>query len=91
MEQQLDVSQRTLYREFADLRPYLEQQGVILINNKGTYQIEGSPSALNKVKNNLINQKKSFHLSASSRQNAIVAMLLLSCTEMKINDLALNL
>ncbi|BDR59978.1 transcriptional regulator [Lactobacillus xylocopicola] len=91
LEQQLAVSQRTLYREFADLRLYLEQQGVILINRKGLYQIEGSQGALTQVKKSLINQKKMYYFSTASRQDAIVAMLLLSCTEMKINDLALNL
>lgn len=91
LEQQLGVSQRTLYREFAELRLYLEQQGVILVNKDGIYQINGNQNAIIQIENNLINQKKTYKLSTSSRQKAIVAMLLLSSTEMKINDVALNL
>lgn len=91
IEQQLGVSQRTLYREFAELRLYLEQQGVILANNDGIYQVNGSQRAISQIENSLINQKKTYRLPTSSRQNAIVAMLLLSTAEMKINELALNL
>lgn len=91
LKHEIGVSQRTLYREFADLRLYLEQQGVILTNQKGLYKIEGSQEALSTIQDNLLNQKKAYNLSTTSRQNAIVAMLLLSGVEMKINDLALNL
>ena len=91
LEKQLDVSQRTLYREFADLRPNLEQQGVILNNDKGVYKIDGDNKTLSKIEDNIINQPQHYHLSASSRQNAIAAMLLLSAKEMKMSNIAINL
>lgn len=91
LEKRLDVSQRTLYREFADLRPNLEQQGVILNNDKGVYKIDGDNKTLSKIEDNIINQPQHYHLSASSRQNAIAAMLLLSAKEMKMSNIAINL
>ncbi len=91
LEQQLGISQRTLYREFADLRPSLRQEGAVLTSKNGIYQVEGSAATLNNIEISLAGQKNTLYLATPSRQNAVICILLLSTAEMKINNLALTL
>ncbi|UQS81447.1 HTH domain-containing protein [Bombilactobacillus folatiphilus] len=90
-EHQLNVSSRTLYREFSDLRLYLENQGIQLINDHGFYRLEGNSVSLLQIQTNIQHQNPQDTLSANSRQKALATMLLLNSEEIKMIDLALNL
>ncbi|WP_124978490.1 BglG family transcription antiterminator, partial [Ligilactobacillus salitolerans] len=91
LEKQLQVSRRTLYREFSELRLYLEQNGLVLASQNGIYSLEGETENKAQLKYALSGQKESYSLPTSQRQNAVAALLLVSSAETKIASIASDL
>lgn len=91
MEKHLHVSRRTLYREFSDIRLFLEQNDLILTSQNGTYLLEGAPQNKQVLKVALSSQRSTYDLPSSQRQNAVAALLLLNTASTKISSLAYDL
>lgn len=91
MEKQLHVSRRTLYREFSNIRLYLEQNNLILTSQNSNYILEGSDDSKNFLKSSLNEQRASYTITTSQRQNAVAAFLLLNQDNVKILSIASNL
>lgn len=91
MEKQLHVSRRTLYREFSNIRLFLEQNDLILTSQNGNYILEGKNSSKQKLKVSLNGQNSAYDMPTSQRQNAVAASLLLNSENTKISSIAYNL
>ena len=91
MEKQLHVSRRTLYREFSNIRIYLEQNNLILTSQNGTYLLEGPEESKSFLKTSLNEQHALYTMPTSQRQNAVAAYLLLNNDNIKILSIASNL
>lgn len=91
MEKQLHVSRRTLYREFSNIRLFLEQNNLILTSYNGRYLLEGSDDNKTALKDSLIDQHSVYEMPTAQRQNAVAAYLLLTNETTKILSIASEL
>ena len=91
LEGQLDISRRTLYREFSELKNSLLKNNLEIINHKGSYQLKGDLQDIEKIKKEIRQVKEQTVMSISDRENAIAAMLLIDNEPHKIIELALDL
>lgn len=91
IENSLHVSRRTVYREFSELKLYLQQHGVSVQNANGLYRLDGSANALGNLQTELQGQSERMDLTAKQRQDALACLLLLSDEPLKIFSLAVSL
>ncbi|MHC3377509.1 BglG family transcription antiterminator [Ligilactobacillus equi] len=90
LEKLTDISRRTLYRELADLKFFLQNQGLSLENKHRHYQITGDPTSLTQLQAQLQSTTKPT-ITSSQRHNAIGAILLQRDEPLKIASIALEL
>lgn len=78
LEKQLQVSRRTIYREFRDLRLYLAGLNLEIVNESSRYRLVGDAEAQKSLRSELFDSVMPSELSAPKRRNALAVMLLLS-------------
>ncbi|WP_057736412.1 BglG family transcription antiterminator [Liquorilactobacillus uvarum] len=91
IENSLHISRRTVYREFSELKLYLQQHEVSVRNANGLYRLDGSATALKGLQTELQGQNEKMGLTAKQRQDALACLLLLSDEPLKIFSLAVSL
>lgn len=91
IEKQLHVSRRTLYREFSNIRLFLEQNDLILTSQNGNYILNGESTNKKRLEFSLKKQNSDYDLTTSQRQNAVAAKLLLDNEITKISSIAYDL
>ncbi|PDH77525.1 hypothetical protein AO499_08880 [Oenococcus oeni] len=88
----LNISRRTVYREFSELRIFLQEHGIHIENSNGYYYLKGSNEDLKKLKDELQLQNKGLNLTTKQREDALLCLLLLENDgPVKIFSLALSL
>ena len=88
LEGLMKVSRRTIYREFADLKLYLQSQGVAISNENGLYRLTGQVAKLDGVFEDEVAKQE---LTTAKRESILACQLLLAGQATKIISLALNL
>lgn len=91
LENRLNVSRRTIYREFKELKDVLATDELNLVNKKRKYGVEGNKEALNKLILAVKKTKIQSSMSVERRENALAAILLLNDEPKKIIQFALDL
>ncbi|KRL02467.1 transcription regulator [Liquorilactobacillus capillatus DSM 19910] len=91
IENSLHISRRTIYREFSELKLYLQQHGLSVQNADGHYRLSGPIRALDGLRTELQGQNERIELTAKQRQDALACLLLLSDEPVKIFSLAVSL
>lgn len=91
LENRLNVSRRTIYREFKELKDVLATDELNLVNKKRKYGVEGNKEALNKLILVVKKTKIQSSMSVERRENALAAILLLNDEPKKIIQFALDL
>ncbi|NME41545.1 PTS transporter subunit EIIA [Lactobacillus agilis] len=88
LEGLMKVSRRTIYREFADLKLYLQSQGVAITNENGLYRLTGQVAKLDGVFEDEVAKQE---LTTAKRESILACQLLLAGQATKIISLALSL
>ena len=88
LESLMKVSRRTIYREFADLKLYLQSQGVAITNENGLYRLTGQVAKLDGVFEDEVAKQE---LTTAKRESILACQLLLAGQATKIISLALSL
>ncbi|MCI5761495.1 MAG: helix-turn-helix domain-containing protein [Ligilactobacillus agilis] len=88
LEGLMKVSRRTIYREFADLKLYLQSQGVAITNDNGLYRLTGQVAKLDGVFEDEVAKQE---LTTAKRESILACQLLLAGQATKIISLALSL
>lgn len=91
IENSLHISRRTIYREFSELKLYLQQHGLSVRNADGLYRLDGSAAALSRLRTELQGQNERMDLTAKQRQDALACLLLMNDGPLKIFSLAVSL
>ncbi|MGQ5709249.1 BglG family transcription antiterminator [Lactobacillus sp. PSON] len=91
IEERTNISRRTVYREFNELRPILAKQNLKLTSKKRKYSLIGDKKALINLQTLLNHTKSQIILDVEQRENALVSLLLLADEPQKIINLALDL
>ena len=88
LEGLMKVSRRTIYREFADLKSYLQSQGVAITNENGLYRLTGRVAKLDEIfEDEATNQE----MTTTKRESILACRLLLASQAQKVISLALDL
>lgn len=90
MENFNQTSRRTIYREFANLKLYLEQHHLKIANDESHYKLVGEGSDITSLRQELESYSSPI-LSSTARQNALACLLLLENEETTIGVLAEDL
>ena len=88
LEGLMKVSRRTIYREFADLKLYLQSQGVAITNENSLYRLTGQVAKLDGVFEDEVAKQE---LTTAKRESILACQLLLAGQATKIISLALSL
>ena len=88
LEGLMKVSRRTIYREFADLKLYLQSQGVAITNENGLYRLTGQVAKLDGFFEDEVAKQE---LTTAKRESILACQLLLAGQATKIISLALSL
>ncbi|MBU3828327.1 MAG: HTH domain-containing protein [Candidatus Lactobacillus pullistercoris] len=91
IEERLQISRRTVYREFSNLKETLATRNLQIINDKGKYFFSGNKQSLAQIKDAVRQAKEQTIMSVTQRENAIAAQLLINDQPCKIIELALEL
>lgn len=91
LENRVNISRRTVYREFKDIRSVLADEGLEIENNKRKYRLAGDKAAREKLLQMVQGVKSQQVMSVARRENAIAAKLLLEDEPLKIIQFALDL
>ncbi|TSO26064.1 HTH domain-containing protein [Lactobacillus sp. LL6] len=91
IEKRANISRRTVYREFNELRPILAQEKLELASKKRNYTLVGDKKSLKKLQTLLKTTKSQVILDIEQRKNALVSKLLLADQPQKIINLAMDL
>ncbi|MBP2058375.1 mannitol operon transcriptional antiterminator [Lactobacillus colini] len=91
IEQRINISRRTVYREFNDLRNILKEQNVNLISKKNKYSLIGDKQDLADLQSLIQQTPSQTMMSVQAREKAIAVLLLLSDEPQKIIRFALDL
>lgn len=85
------ISRRTIYREFSELKLYLDQHHLAIENANGNYQLTGTEDAIQALVTEIAQQPIESVMSAKQRQAALACLLLLKDQPEKIFSLAVSL
>lgn len=91
IEDRINISRRTVYREFNDLRDILKAQNIELVNEKHQYFLAGKKEDLAKLDSLLQKTPKQMSMGVEERENALAVLLLLADAPQKIITFALDL
>lgn len=84
----LKVSRRTIYREFSDLKLYLQSKNIEIENVNGSYKLTG---AVGSILPDISKQQTTDNISTGRRENVLASRLLLENQPEKIITFALDL
>lgn len=91
LEQVLQVSKRTIYREISSIEKTIKALDVQIIKpRKAGYRLVGEKAELEKLKEQLAKKQAAVFTDNVQRQSALVCSLLLSETEVTIESLAID-
>lgn len=91
LEESVNVSRRTIYREFNELKLDLEQRGLTISNIDGKYVLQGQERDIEQLREDIGDSPSQQEMSVSERQSILAAMLLLEDEPQKIVSLAMSL
>ncbi|MSE04832.1 HTH domain-containing protein, partial [Lactobacillus salivarius] len=91
LEESVNVSRRTIYREFNELKLDLERRGLTISNIDGKYVLQGQERDIEQLREDIGDSPSQQEMSVSERQSILAAMLLLEDEPQKIVSLAMSL
>ena len=91
LEEGVNVSRRTIYREFNELKLDLERRGLTISNIDGKYVLQGQERDIEQLREDIGDSPSQQEMSVSERQSILAAMLLLEDEPQKIVSLAMSL
>lgn len=91
LAKEVGISRRTVYREFSELKLYLNQHQIAIANINGNYLLQGPTEAIKSLMSELEQQPNKLEMSAKQRQAALACLLLLQGQPEKIFSLAISL
>ena len=91
LEESVNVSRRTIYREFNELKLDLERRGLTISNIDGKYVLQGQERDIEQLREDIGDSPSQQEMSVSERQSILAVMLLLEDEPQKIVSLAMSL